>query len=221
MVLVASRYLQRPHFGDVVFGSVGVVDDDDIWIAKKGADVEQAGIGGNSDLGSSSVIRLGRRRIILLRAGKADSIDPVAVLRLIDSLVDELSRRAKIDDAFLELAPALFRNQQTDQRLAASCRQLKGNILFIDHLLAVGAEHVALVRHDIGQLPPGQGLKKLCRRVRRAQGRGVLFECHRSGLLPRFVSPLSMPLIPKKLPRVERYRRAAGRRVAQYSFCAF
>lgn len=69
-------------------------------------------MGRDRDLAASDIIRLRGGGITMFRAGEIDDIDAVAVLGLVDCLVDQLPRRAEIDDALLELAPTPFGNQE-------------------------------------------------------------------------------------------------------------
>ena len=157
---------------------MGVVDDDDFRAVEKGISVEQVAVGGDGD---AIGVFVGGPRVRREALGLTDKrLDGQAVFGrcLPDHLRHELSRRAQVDDAFAIFSPAPLRQQQADQSLAASCRQLQRDVGCGCRLGDVGAQDLSLVIEQTRMLAPRQIAKQAVRAVGDRALSGRFFECH-------------------------------------------
>ena len=99
--------------------------------------------------------------------------------RLLDDLVDQLSRRAEVNHPFAVFAQKPLRDQEANERLAAAGRQLEGNVGFILRTGDVTGEQRALVWEHALEAPPGEFEKEFLRRVGGRGPSGKIAKCHR------------------------------------------
>ena len=110
---------------------MNIIDDEDICIGEKRVYIEEAAICSNGDPVSQIVRRLFRRFVIATRSCKAYNDQTVLLLRLLNHLINKLTGRTEIHNTLLIFASPPFRNEQTDEGLAASSWKLQCDIFLV------------------------------------------------------------------------------------------